>query len=318
MMSASSGAVSASGHTPVLYQNVLTALNLHAGGHYIDGTVGAGGHAAGILERSSPDGRLLGLDRDPNALENAEIRLEPFGDRVSLRHASYVAMHEEVLALGWDRVDAILLDLGLSSMQLEDPERGFSFRFDGPLDMRFDPDVDFMADELVNHMPQDELADVIKRYGEEPRARAIAEAIVQARPLKTTFQLVEVIASKAATKRAGIHPATLTFQALRIAVNDELNTLKAGLEIAAGLLSPRGRLVVISFHSLEDRIVKRFFRQESRDCICPPEQLICRCEHAATLRVLTKKPIRPESDEISHNPRARSARLRVAERLPTA
>lgn len=317
-MNASSGAVSASGHTPVLYQNVLTALNLHAGGHYIDGTVGAGGHAAGILECSSPDGRLLGLDRDPNALELAEFRLEPFGDRVSLRHASYTAMHDEASALGWDRVDAILLDLGLSSMQLEDPKRGFSFRFDGPLDMRFDPDGDFMADELVNHMPQEELADVIKRYGEDPRARAIAEAIVQARPLKTTSQLAEVIASKAATKRKGIHPATRTFQALRIAVNDELETLKAGLETAVRLLSPRGRLAVISFHSLEDRIVKRFFRRESRDCICPPEQLICCCEHAATLRVLTKKPIRPESDEISHNPRARSARLRVAERLTTA
>ncbi|MCK5317605.1 MAG: 16S rRNA (cytosine(1402)-N(4))-methyltransferase RsmH [Anaerolineales bacterium] len=317
-MNASSGAVSASGHTPVLYQNVLTALDLHAGGHYIDGTVGAGGHAAGILECSSPDGRLLGLDCDPNALELAELHLEPFGDRVSLRHASYTAMHEEASALGWDRVDAILLDLGLSSMQLGDPKRGFSFRSDGPLDMRFDPNVDFMADELVNHMSQDELVDVIKRYGEDPRARAIAEAIVQARPLKTTIQLAEVIASKAATKRKGIHPATRTFQALRIAVNDELETLKAGLETAVRLLSPRGRLAVISFHSLEDRIVKRFFRRESRDCICPPEQLICCCEHVATLRVLTKKPIRPESDEISHNPRARSARLRVAERLTTA
>jgi len=317
-MSASSGAGSASGHTPVLYQNVLTALNLHAGGRYIDGTVGAGGHAAGILECSSPDGRLLGLDRDTKALEYAAIRLEPFRDRVSLLHASYTAMHEEAFALGWDRVDAILLDLGLSSMQLEDPKRGFSFRFDGPLDMRFDPDGDFTADELVNHMPQDELAEVIKRYGEDPRARAIAEAIVRARPLKNTFHLAEVIASKAGTKRKGIHPATRTFQALRIAVNDELNALKVGLETAVGLLCPRGRLAVISFHSLEDRIVKRFFHRESRDCICPPEQLICRCEHTATLRVLTKRPIRAESVEISHNPRARSARLRVAERLTTA
>ena len=317
-MSASTGAVSANGHTPVLYQNVLNALNLCAGGHYIDGTVGAGGHAAGILECSSPDGRLLGLDRDPNALELAKSRLEPFRDRVSLRHASYTAMHIEALALGWEQVDAILLDLGLSSMQLEDPKRGFSFRFDGPLDMRFDPEADFMADELVNHMPQDELADVIKRYGEEPRARAIAEAIVQARPLKTTLALAEVIASKGAMKRKGIHPATRTFQALRIAVNDELNALKAGLETAVGLLSPGGRLAVISFHSLEDRIVKHFFRRESQDCICPPEQLICCCEHAATLRILTKRPIRPESDEISLNPRARSARLRIAERLSMA
>ena len=317
-MSASSGVVSATGHTPVLYQNVLNALNLHAGGHYIDGTVGAGGHAAGILECSSPDGRLLGLDRDPNALKLAGLRLEPFSDRVSLRHASYTAMDNEALALGWDRVDAILLDLGLSSMQLEDPKRGFSFRFDGPLDMRFDPEVDFMADELVNHMPQDELADVIKRYGEEPRARAIAEVIVQARPLKTTLELADVIASKTARNRKGIHPATRTFQALRIAVNDELNALREGLETAVGLLSPGGRLAVISFHSLEDRIVKRFFRKESQDCICPPEQLICCCEHAASLRILTKRPIRPESDEISLNPRARSARLRVAERLSMA
>jgi len=317
-MSASSGTVSASGHTPVLYQNVLTALNLNAEGRYIDGTVGAGGHAAGILESSSPDGRLLGLDRDPNALRLAGSRLESFGDRVSLRHASYTAMREEVSALGWDGVDAILLDLGLSSMQLEDPKRGFSFRFDSPLDMRFDPNADFMADELVNYMPQDELTDVIKRYGEEPRARAIAEAIVKARPLETTFQLAEVIASKAVKRGKGIHPATLTFQALRIAVNDELDALRVGLDTAVGLLSPGGRLAVISFHSLEDRIVKRFFRRESRDCICPPEQLICRCEHTATLQVLTKRPIRPNNDEILRNPRARSARLRVAERLSTA
>ena len=317
-MSASSGAISASGHTPVLYQNVLTALNLNAGGRYIDGTVGAGGHAAGILECSSPDGRLLGLDRDPNALRLAGLRLQSFGDRVSLRHASYTAMHEEVSALGWDGVDAILLDLGLSSMQLADPKRGFSFRMDSPLDMRFDPTADFTADEVVNHMPQDELAEVIKRYGEEPRARAIAEAIVQARPVETTFQLAEVIASKATMKRKGIHPATRTFQALRIAVNDELDALKVGLETAVGLLSPSGRLAVISFHSLEDRIVKRFFRRESQDCICPQEQLICRCEHAAILQVLTKRPIRPNNDEILQNPRARSARLRVAERLTTA
>ena len=254
-MSASSGEVSASGHTPVLYQNVLTALNLHAAGHYIDGTVGAGGHAAGILENSSPDGLLLGLDRDPAALEKARTRLNSFGDRVNLRHASYTAMHEEAQALGWDRVEGIVLDLGLSSMQLEDPDRGFSFRIDGPLDMRFDRTADFTADELVNNMPQDELAEIIRRYGEEPRARAIAQAIVQARPLETTLQLAEVIAGQAAAKRRGIHPATRTFQALRIAVNDELGALKVGLESAAELLSPGGRVAVISFHSLEDRIV---------------------------------------------------------------
>lgn len=317
-MNASSGASSASGHTPVLYQNVLTALNLRAEGRYIDGTVGAGGHAAGILEHSSPDGRLLGLDRDPAALELAKVRLDPFGDRVRLGHASYKAMQEEASALGWARVDGILLDLGLSSMQLDNPERGFSFRFEGPLDMRFDPDADLFADELVNYMPQRELEDVIRRYGEEPRARVIAEAIVQARPLETTLQLAEVIASKAAAKGKRIHPATLTFQALRIVVNDELETLKQGLETAVGLLSTGGRLAVISFHSLEDRIVKRFIRQESRDCICPPEQLVCRCEHTAKLHILTKKPIRPDEEEINRNPRARSARLRVAERLTAA
>ncbi|HHH82881.1 MAG TPA: 16S rRNA (cytosine(1402)-N(4))-methyltransferase RsmH [Chloroflexi bacterium] len=317
-MSASADASSSAGHTPVLYQPVLTALKLSPDGCYIDGTVGAGGHAEGILEGSAPNGCLLGLDRDPQALETAARRLSRFGERVMLRQGSYADMAAQAAALGWPEVDGILLDLGLSSLQLGDPARGFSFRQDGPLDMRFDPSQGLTAHDLVNEWDQSALAGVIFRYGEEPKARAIARAIVAARPIRTTLELAEVIEAAVGGRRGKIHPATRTFQALRIAVNQELEQLERGLSAAVGLLKPGGRLVVISFHSLEDRMVKTFFRRESQDCICPPDLPACRCAHVATLRLVTRKPIRPSDEEVRANPRARSARLRVAERLVVA
>lgn len=308
----------ARGHTPVLYQNVLLHLNLRSGGHYIDGTVGAGGHAAGILEGTSPNGKLLGLDRDPVSLELARQYLQDFGERLELRHASYAQMQEIARSLGWANVDGILLDLGLSSMQVDQAERGFSFVREGRLDMRFDPTTGQNAHEMVNGLSEEDLRDILWRFGEEPKARAIAKAIVAARPLQTTTELAAVIASAAGRKRKGVHPATRSFQAIRIAVNDELEQLKIGLKQGVELLAPGGRLAVIAFHSLEDRIVKNYLRDESRDCICPPEVPVCVCDHKARLRLITRRVIKPGVDEIEANPRARSARLRVAEAISLA
>jgi len=294
---------------------VLTFLAVRPGGTYIDATVGGGGHAAAILTASAPDGRLLGLDRDPAALEIARRRLAPFGDRALLRHGSFARL--ALLAQDIAPVDGVVFDLGLSSLQLADPRRGFAFSREGPLDMRFDPEAGGpTAADLVNTLSVKELAEVLYRYGEERQARRIAEAIVAARPVRTTTELAEVVAAAVGSRRGRIHPATRTFQALRIAVNRELDALAEALPQALDLLAPGGRLVVISFHSLEDRIVKRFLRRESRDCICPPETPICTCGHRARLRVLTPKPVRPSPEEVAANPRSRSARLRAAQRLP--
>ena len=306
------------GHTPVLYQRVLHALKPSAGGRYIDGTIGAGGHSFGILEASSPDGQVLGIDLDPTALELVQDRLAEFGDRVHLRHGSYTDMAVFAEELDWETADGLLLDLGLSSMILEDAKRGFSFRLDGPLDMRFDPTQSTTAADLVNGLLEGELADLIHRYGEEPRARRVARAIVEARPLHTTQELAELITRVVKRGRRKIHPATRTFQALRIAVNDELTALEVGLDQAIDLIAPGGRIAVISFHSLEDRLVKRKYLRESVDCICPPDLIVCTCDHRARLQVITKRPLRPEKSELEANPRARSARLRVAERIELA
>jgi 16S rRNA (cytosine1402-N4)-methyltransferase len=317
-MAPSPDAPQAPAHRPVLYHDVLSALQPRAGGRYIDGTVGAGGHAAGVLRASRPDGQLLGLDRDPAALELARETLAEFGDRVHLRHAPYAEMAKWAESLGWDDVDGVLLDLGLSSMQLDEAARGFAFKEDGPLDMRFDPSQDLMAADLVNTWPEAELADVLSRLGEEPKARRIARAIIRERPVETTSQLARIVAASVGGAGGKRHPATQTFQALRMAVNDELGQLEKGLHEAVGCLSPGGRLAVIAFHSLEDRMVKQFLRRESRDCVCPPEQPICTCGHKASLRVITRKPIRPGKAEILGNPRSRSARLRVAEHVGLA
>jgi len=307
-------------HQPVLYHEIIHALQPRSAGLYVDGTVGAGGHARGILEASSPDGKLLGLDLDPQALTLAQENLAPFGERVILKRASYVTLAGQLSALGWAAVHGILLDLGLSSMQLDTPERGFSFRVDAPLDMRFDPGAPTCAADLVNNLPEAQLADLIYRYGEERRSRQVARAIVAARPIATTGKLAEVVAKAVLppggrSGRAGLHPATRTFQALRIAVNGELEAIEQVLPQAITALAPGGRLAVISFHSLEDRLVKQFFRRESQDCLCPPRQPVCTCGHRASLAEITRKPVKPSETEALSNPRARSARLRVAEKI---
>jgi 16S rRNA (cytosine1402-N4)-methyltransferase len=302
-------------HRPVLYHEIIHALSPRRAGTYVDATLGAGGHAYGILEASEPDGKLLGLDVDPHALELAQQHLAAFGTRAVVRRASYTTMDVQIKELGWRAVDGILLDLGMSSMQVDTPQRGFSFLKDAPLDMRFDPQQDFSAADLVNSTPESELADLIYRYGDERRSRQIASAIVAARPLHTTGELVSAISSAVPARRGGIHPATRTFQAIRIAVNRELDALAEVLPKAVELLAPGGRLAVISFHSLEDRIVKEFFRRESRDCVCPPRQPVCTCGHKASIKEITRKPVQSTAAEVSENPRSRSARLRVAEKL---
>jgi len=302
-------------HLPVLYHEIIHALQPQPGGYYVDGTLGAGGHAWGILDASSPDGKLLGMDLDPQALMVAEQHLAQFGSRVILKRASYVTLRRELAALGWGAVQGIVLDLGVSSMQLDTPERGFSFRTDSPLDMRFDPQAKTTAADLVNSLSEADLADLIYHFGEERRSRQVARAIVKARPIHTTRQLAEVVAKATSGGRSRIHPATRTFQALRIAVNRELDAIEQVLPEAVAALAPSGRLAVISFHSLEDRIVKQFIRRASRDCVCPPKQPICTCEHRASLTDITRKPIQPSETEALKNPRARSSRLRIAEKL---
>lgn len=304
-------------HQPVLYNEIIHLLQPHRSGLYVDGTVGAGGHAWGILEACEPDGLLLGLDVDALALQIARKRLKQFGERAILVQSSFTNLSDQLNAMGWHQVDGVILDLGLSSMQLDNPERGFSFRNDALLDMRFDQENPVRAIDLVNNLPEAELADLLYTYGEERKSRRIARAIVQARPIETTQQLANVVAKVSVSRKSRIHPATRTFQALRIEVNQELDALQKVLPQAIRSLKPSGRLAVISYHSLEDRIVKHFFRDESRDCICPPKQPVCDCGHKATIKRLSKRPIRPTDGEISENPRARSARLRVVEKLST-
>ncbi len=301
-------------HKPVLLEEIITALQPQSGGVYFDGTVGAGGHASAILRQSSPDGRLFGFDQDQTALAIARQTLTEFGDRSRLFHANFSELARIASVESLPKADGILFDLGVSSMQFDQAERGFSFQADGPLDMRMSS-VGQSASDLVNELSQEDLANVIYQYGEERLSRRIARAIVNARPLTRTGELAEVVAKAVPSRgrKQKIHPATRTFQALRIAVNNELGVLELVLPQAIQLLKPAGRLAVISFHSLEDRIVKQYFKRESQDCICPPEQPICTCDHKATVRILTKRPVTPNENEIDQNPRARSAKLRVVE-----
>ncbi|MFH1523853.1 MAG: 16S rRNA (cytosine(1402)-N(4))-methyltransferase RsmH [Chloroflexota bacterium] len=301
-------------HQPVLYQEIIHALRPKNGGRYVDGTLGAGGHAVGLLFESRPSGQLLGLDVDPQALNLARQELASFGKRAFIKMATYLSILEQLATLGWDSVDGILLDLGTSSMQFDTAERGFSFLADGPLDMRFDPSNSLTAAEIVNTWSEDEIVDLLFHYGEEPAARRIARAIVRARPIGGTRELAAVI-EKALGRRGPHHPATQTFQALRIAVNGELDAVKKILPMAVQALGPGGRLAVISFHSLEDRLVKEYFRRESKDCLCPPRQPVCTCGHKASIKEITRRPITPSEEETNRNPRARSAKLRVAEKL---
>ncbi len=302
-------------HQPVLLKEVITALRPYSGGVYIDGTVGAGGHAAAILQASTPLGQLFGFDQDQKALQIAAHHLAEFETRVHLHYSNFDQLCRVAQLQQIPPADGILLDLGVSSMQFDQSERGFSFQRDGPLDMRMDPTTGQPAADLVNHLPETELANLIYAYGEERRSRRIARAIVRARPVWRTGQLATIVAGASGPGRSKIHPATRTFQALRIAVNDELGVLERVLPQTIQLLKPGGRLAVISFHSLEDRIVKNYFRQEARDCICLPEQPFCTCKHKASLHIITKKPLVPSTEEINENPRARSAKLRVVESI---
>jgi len=302
-------------HRPVMLDSIVELLARQAEGVLVDATVGLGGHAEALLERC-PGATLFGLDVDPEALAVAGARLARFGTRARLLHASYHDLPAVLHAQGFDTADAVLFDLGVSSLQLDSAARGFSFRFEGPLDMRFSGEG-MTAAELLAGATEEELRRLLDEYGEEPRARRVARAIVAARlrePLLTTTDLVRVVGRALGGRRGRIDPATRTFQALRIATNRELIGLPAAIEQAARLLSPCGRLAMIAFHSLEDRLVKRTLRRLSGRCVCPPGTPTCQCAPEPLLEILTRRPLRPSDDEVRTNPRARSARLRAAER----
>ena len=299
-----------------MVSEVLAALMVRAGGTYIDCTMGEGGHALAILGSAEPGPRLLGIDLDGDALSTARIRLREYGGRATLARGSYADLEELAAGHGFVPADGVLFDLGLSSAQLESAERGFSFARRGKLDMRFDAGQGLTAHDIVNQRSEQDLADIIYRLGEEPASRRIARAIVRARPIETTTDLAEIVRRAAGTRgRRAIHPATRTFQALRIAVNGELDNIKEGLAQAIRVLGGGGRLAVISYHSLEDRVVKTFLRAESSSCICPSGAPVCICGHEPSIRLIQRKVIKTSKEEISANQRSRSARLRVAERL---
>jgi 16S rRNA (cytosine1402-N4)-methyltransferase len=305
-------------HVPVMLEEVLRFLEPRPGSHYIDGTLGGGGHTAAILEHSAPDGRVLGIDTDMQALGRVRERLSEYvhNGRLVLRHGNFAELARIADEAGFASAQGALLDLGFSSDQIEDPQRGFSFSVDGPLDMRLDQSLEVSAAKLVNSASERELADIFWRYGEEPRSRQIARRIVQGRAkgaITRTVQLAALVAAGVPYKPGAIHPATKVFQALRIAVNAELERLEIALPQVVDVLQRGGRMVIISFHSLEDRIVKEFMRREAMDCLCPPRVPVCVCGHKARLRLLTSRPVIPTVQEIERNPRARSAKLRAAE-----
>ncbi len=306
-------------HEPVLLRETLAALAVEPGGRYVDCTVDGGGHAEAILEAAAPGGALVGIDADPEALVLARQRLGRFGPAFAAVEGNFRDLETICRERGFAPVNGILFDLGLSSHQLAGVGRGFSFRSESPLDMRFAPDQETTASYWVNEAPEAELADLIWRFGEERESRRIARAISQRRPLATTTELAKAV-EQAVGRRPGsqTHPATKTFQALRIAVNQELATLAEALPRAHGLLGFGSRLVVISYHSLEDRIVKQYIARESRDCVCPPRQPVCTCGHKATLRPVTRGVVTPSREEVKANPRSRSAKLRAAELLRAA
>jgi len=301
-------------HIPVLVKETTEALAAQPGGRYIDCTVGCGGHAAAILEQSSPGGQLLGIDADPEAIKVARARLEAYSGSVLLVNDNFANLQAICLKYDFLPVHGILFDLGLSSLQLNGNGRGFSFQHDAPLDMRLSPTQEVTAADIINTSSEAELAHLIRKYGEEGYSRQIARHIAQERPIRTTLQLAQTIERATGSSRHGIHPATKTFQALRIVVNQELEHLEAALNQSINLLGFDGRLVVISYHSLEDRIVKQFMQREAKDCICPPGVPTCVCGHKASLKLITKKVVTPSLTEIELNPRSRSAKLRAAKR----
>ncbi len=312
------------GHVPVLLERSVEALRPRADGLYVDGTFGGGGHTRALLAASAPTGRVIGLDADPAAIARGEALRQELdaveagsSGRLTLVHGNFRHLDTLLAGIGVTAVDGLLLDLGLSSFQLDTADRGFAFRLDGPLDMRFDPTTGVPAVDLINTLAESELADLIYRYGEEHRSRRIAAAIVARRsldPIVSTADLAAVVERAVGGRRGETHPATRTFQALRIAVNGELDALSQGLASAVGLLPPGGRLAVISFHSLEDRIVKRFIADAAATCVCPPHQPVCTCGTVPSLRKVGGS-IKAAPDETAINPRSRSAILRIAERL---
>ncbi len=288
------------------------------GKRYIDGTLGGGGHSEAILSASGPDGQVLGLDRDDEAVAAASERLKRFGARLTARQASFADSQEVLSEIGWDKVDGVILDLGVSSWQIDAAERGFSFRLGGRLDMRMDRRQSLDACRLVNTATVDELMRIFRSYGEEPQARRIAERIAaerKLRPIESTDELARLVEGVKGGRRRDHHPATQVFQALRIAVNQELDQLERFLDDGFALLQPKRRMVIISFHSLEDRLVKNAFRKWSRACLCPPRALVCQCGWNQKVKLLTKKPLVPGDAETAANPRARSAKLRAVERI---
>ena len=305
-------------HIPVLFQQVMTLIAEHGPQRIIDATIGGAGHARGLLERL-PDAQLLGIDRDDDAIAAATENLKPFEDRVFIRKGVFSNMKAIAASIGWDHVNTILMDIGVSSHQIDDPARGFSFRMDGPLDMRMDSRSPTTAATLVNTASQEELETIIRDYGEEHKARFIAHEIVRRRekkPFETTCELNQLLENIIGYKHQhGLPPATRTFQALRIAVNHELDELSDALKSALELLAPGGVLAVITFHSLEDRIVKHFFQYEAATCVCPPKMPVCKCGKIKTLEILTRKPITADAEELQANPRAASAKLRAAIKL---
>jgi 16S rRNA (cytosine1402-N4)-methyltransferase len=313
-------------HVPVLLHETLEFLRPRPGGRYLDGTLGAAGHTRAILEAAGGQAQILGLDRDATALALAEKNLGPLAGQVRLRHLPFSRFDEALAEAGWDTVDGALVDLGVSSMQLDTPERGFSFLSDGPLDMRMDQtggaDGEAPAKNLVMKASADRLRQIIRDLGQDPMAGRIARAIERARaeePIETTAQLAAIVERAYPAKwrrESRNHPATRTFQALRMAVNEELTELETFLDKIGAHLSPGGRVAVISFHSLEDGMVKHFLRRAAKGCVCPPRQPVCTCEHRPLFTILTKKPVEAGEEERQANPRSRSAKLRAAERLP--
>jgi 16S rRNA (cytosine1402-N4)-methyltransferase len=305
-------------HVSVMVREVTDLLRPEPQKRYLDGTLGGGGHTEAILTHSSPDGEVLGLDLDDAALAAAAERLSGFESRLTMRQANFANARPILSEIGWRSVDGIVLDLGVSSYQLDAPERGFSFRSRAELDMRMDRRQSLNAYEIVNTFPVSELQRILRDYGEEPQARRIALALAAARTsraIRTTEELAEIVARVKGQRQRDHHPATQTFQALRIAVNQELENLAHFLRDGYDLLRPGGRMVIISFHSLEDRLVKNALRKWNRDCLCPPRTPICRCGWSRKVKMLTKKPLSPSPSEVKANPRARSAKLRAVERI---
>jgi 16S rRNA (cytosine1402-N4)-methyltransferase len=302
-------------HKPVLLNEVVEALHPKPGERYIDCTLGNGGHAAAILTKILPGGQLLGIDADPKAIETAKDRLTDYVENTTLVNDNFLNLETICRENEFFPVNGILFDLGLSSAQLDDPERGFSFQQPGPLDMRFDPEQKFTVADAVNTLTEERLSEIIKLYGEERFSKRIARHIVNSRPISNTLQLVDAIEKATGGYRGKIHPATRTFMALRIYINHELENLSAALKQSINCLEHGGRLVVISYHSLEDRIVKQFMLTESKGCLCPPAIPVCQCGHVPSLKIITRKVITPSQAETKSNPRSRSAKLRVAERL---